>query len=122
MGPASPRTPRASRLPTSVVWAPISPADTKTRVQRVNAQQGAQHETRRSGCADHAPRGIGEAIARAFAREGAEVVVTGRDPANGQRVVDAIAADHGIATFARCDVNNEDDVRQAVNTAVEAFG
>jgi len=43
--------------------------------------------------------GIGEAIARAFAAEGARVVVTGRDARRGQAVVEAIGAAAGAASF-----------------------
>jgi NAD(P)-dependent dehydrogenase (short-subunit alcohol dehydrogenase family) len=46
-----------------------------------------------------ATAGIGQAIAHAFAREGARVVVTGRDEQRGKAVVEAIRTAGGSATF-----------------------
>jgi NAD(P)-dependent dehydrogenase (short-subunit alcohol dehydrogenase family) len=66
--------------------------------------------------------GIGRAICLEFAREGAKLLVADVDEAAGQAVVDAIAAGSGEARFRRCDVANEQDVRAAVQAAVEAFG
>ncbi|MET9630239.1 SDR family oxidoreductase [Lentzea sp. NPDC006480] len=48
---------------------------------------------------------IGRAIAEAFAREGAHVVVSGRDEARGAAVVDQIRARGGKADFARADLD-----------------
>lgn len=53
-----------------------------------------------------ATSGIGRAIALQLGRDGAEVVVHGRDPARGRDVVDAIAADGGQARFIAADVRN----------------
>src|SRR5438477_256352 len=66
--------------------------------------------------------GIGSATARMFAREGASVLVTGRNVERGQAVADSISEEGGAASFARCDVGIEDEVRAAVDTAVERFG
>ena len=44
-----------------------------------------------------ATSGIGAAIARAFAHEGAQVVITGRNTQRGQQVADTIHADGGRA-------------------------
>ena len=43
--------------------------------------------------------GIGQAIAEAFAREGARVVVSGRDEQRGKAVVETIRATAGSAAF-----------------------
>jgi NAD(P)-dependent dehydrogenase (short-subunit alcohol dehydrogenase family) len=48
--------------------------------------------------------GIGAAIARALAAEGAHVVVSGRDTTRGEKVVAAIGEDGGRATFVRADL------------------
>ncbi len=48
--------------------------------------------------------GIGVAIARALAAEGAHVVVSGRDTASGAKVVARIAEDGGRATFVAADL------------------
>jgi NAD(P)-dependent dehydrogenase (short-subunit alcohol dehydrogenase family) len=50
--------------------------------------------------------GIGRAIALRLGRDGAEVVVHGRDPKRGQEVVDAIVADGGKARFIAADVGD----------------
>jgi NAD(P)-dependent dehydrogenase (short-subunit alcohol dehydrogenase family) len=51
-----------------------------------------------------ATSGIGRAIALRLARDGAQVLVHGRDPERGRAVVDAIAADGGQARFIAADV------------------
>jgi meso-butanediol dehydrogenase / (S,S)-butanediol dehydrogenase / diacetyl reductase len=61
--------------------------------------------------------GIGAAVARLLAQEGASVVITGR---RAERL-EAVAAETGAATV-RGDVRRLEDVRAAVATAVERFG
>lgn len=51
-----------------------------------------------------AARGIGEAIARAFVNEGAEVILTDLDAGTGQQTADAIGS-----TFVKLDVASEAD-------------
>jgi NAD(P)-dependent dehydrogenase (short-subunit alcohol dehydrogenase family) len=46
-----------------------------------------------------ATAGIGQAIAQAFAREGARVVVSGRNAQRGEAVVEAIRRAGGSAAF-----------------------
>lgn len=67
-------------------------------------------------------RGMGEAIARAFAREGAAVVVNDIDLAGAERVADGIRADGGRAHAIRVDVGEEADAERLARTAVEVFG
>ena len=69
-----------------------------------------------------ASRGIGAAIARAYAAAGARVVLAARDEAALAGVVDEIAKRGGHAIALRADVTSEEDVRRAVNAAVEEFG
>ncbi len=69
-----------------------------------------------------ANRGIGRGLALAFAARGAGVVVTARDVAGGETVVDEIRARNADACFARCDVTRRDAVEQAVATAVDHYG
>jgi NAD(P)-dependent dehydrogenase (short-subunit alcohol dehydrogenase family) len=66
--------------------------------------------------------GIGEAICRQFAREGASVIVNGlpNDPIDD--VVAAIEADRGRALAFAGDVSNELVARTCVATAIEHFG
>lgn len=66
-----------------------------------------------------ASRGIGEATARLFAREGANVVLTARSEA----VIDEIALDIGEnALSIACDVSKYGDMRDAVEYAIGRFG
>ena len=53
-----------------------------------------------------ATSGIGKAIAEEFGRQGADVIVHGRDATRGRTVVDTIAADGGVARFAAADLTD----------------
>ena len=64
-------------------------------------------------------RGIGQATARAFAREGANVLVVGRTEADLESTVSAIEADGGRAWHLTCDVRDEGQVDATVARAVE---
>ena len=66
--------------------------------------------------------GIGEAIARVFAREGAKVAITGRRKDELERVVREIERKGGQALALQGSVTNEQDVRDAVATTVRTFG
>lgn len=66
--------------------------------------------------------GIGEAIAKAFANEGATVVVTGRRKEELERVVRDIERAKGRALAAPGSVTQEADVRAAVDATVRAYG
>jgi hypothetical protein len=68
--------------------------------------------------------GIGRAVARRLAREGAHVVVTDLDGDGARRVAEEIAADAGPARplGVRMDVTSEASVDAAVAAAVEAYG
>ncbi|MCW1955267.1 SDR family oxidoreductase [uncultured Lentibacter sp.] len=66
-----------------------------------------------------ASRGIGEATARLFAREGANVVLTARSEA----AIDEIALDIGETAMAvACDVARYGDMHRAVEQAIGRFG
>jgi len=66
-----------------------------------------------------AASGIGEAIARRFAADGAHVVVADVQDARGQALVDSLA---GGAAYRHCDVSRDDDVRALVAHALERHG
>jgi NAD(P)-dependent dehydrogenase (short-subunit alcohol dehydrogenase family) len=66
--------------------------------------------------------GIGSATAIRFAREGARVAITGRNPRRGEEVVEEIAASGGEAIFIRSDVRLADDCRNAVEQTLGRFG
>lgn len=66
--------------------------------------------------------GIGRATARAFAREGATVVVAGRTPEPLTETVKLIEADAGRASAVTADVTRADDVARLAQTAVNRHG
>ncbi len=66
--------------------------------------------------------GIGEAIAKVFAREGAKVAITGRRKDELERVVGDIERKGGQALAIPGSVTNEQDVQEAVAATVRAFG
>ncbi len=66
--------------------------------------------------------GIGRATAALFAREGAAVVLTGRNQERGERVAQAINDAGGEALFIRADVRVAEDCRRAVEQTLERFG
>ena len=62
-------------------------------------------------------RGIGQATARAFAAEGADVLVLGRTVTDLKETVAQITADGGQAWLLPCDVTNEAQVEETVTRA-----
>ncbi len=68
--------------------------------------------------------GIGKAVARRLAQEGAHVVVADLDEAGAKKVADAIAAagDTGRGLGLRMDVTSEASVRQAFEAATLTYG
>src|SRR5262245_2116248 len=69
-----------------------------------------------------AGRGIGRAIALAFAAEGAKVGVVSRTAATVAAVCEEIRAGGGEALPVTCDVGQKDQVFAAVKAVVDAFG
>ena len=69
-----------------------------------------------------ASRGIGAAIAAAFAREGAKVVICSRKREGVDAVAAEIAAAGGEALAVACHTGKADDVVALVRAAVERFG
>lgn len=68
-----------------------------------------------------AANGIGRAISRAFAREGAKVVLADVDEEGGEKAAADIVADGGEAIFRYCDVGERLDVRNLVCAAGDTF-
>lgn len=69
-----------------------------------------------------AAAGIGRAIAKRLAGEGASVVVADIDEDWGGTAVGEIAAAGGEAVFARADVSSENDVRGMIDFALSEYG
>ena len=67
-------------------------------------------------------RGIGEAISRRLAAEGAQVAVTDIHEHDGRRVVDAIVAAGGAARLWRMDVTREAEVSKTIDAVAAVFG
>src|ERR1700677_4007226 len=66
--------------------------------------------------------GIGRTTAKAFAQQGARLVVSGRRDDAGQLLVTELRAVGADAEYVRADVRQEADVRGLVDRAVERFG
>jgi 3-oxoacyl-[acyl-carrier protein] reductase len=69
-----------------------------------------------------AGQGIGRAIARGFAREGAGVVIADVNEESARTVKDEIEAGGGRALVMRTDVSNEISVQTMAKKSVEEFG
>ena len=69
-----------------------------------------------------ATSGIGETTAKAFAREGANVVFNGRRANLGQQIERDIRSAGGDATYIQSDVRDPQQVEQFVNVAIEQHG
>jgi NAD(P)-dependent dehydrogenase (short-subunit alcohol dehydrogenase family) len=66
--------------------------------------------------------GMGRAVSRAFAAEGASVVVADIDAEGGRQTVEAIEDAGGTAVFVHTDVADETAVEDAVGVALDRFG
>jgi NAD(P)-dependent dehydrogenase (short-subunit alcohol dehydrogenase family) len=66
--------------------------------------------------------GIGHATAAEFARQGAQVVVSGRREKEGRAVVAEIEASGGEAIFVKTDVSKESDVEAMIEGTLAKFG
>jgi NAD(P)-dependent dehydrogenase (short-subunit alcohol dehydrogenase family) len=66
--------------------------------------------------------GIGKAGAIGFAREGAKVVVSGRDRQRGEEVASAIKKQGGEASFIPADMLSVADIERLIKQAVAAYG
>ena len=69
-----------------------------------------------------AARGIGEEIAREFAREGAKAVIFDIDDGKGKVVEADIKKNGGEALFVHCNVGDVADIEKAVHEAEKEYG
>jgi len=67
-------------------------------------------------------RGIGAGIARGLAAEGAAVIVSGINAAEGEQVARELAATGQHSTFIPADVTNSADCARLVQTAFDTYG
>ena len=67
-------------------------------------------------------RGIGFAIADAFAAEGANISICGRTESSLNRAEDKLAVHNGIVHAAICDVADASSLESYINTAEQALG
>ncbi|MCW3466242.1 SDR family NAD(P)-dependent oxidoreductase [Chitinophaga nivalis] len=68
-----------------------------------------------------ASSGIGKAVALLYAKEGATVVIGGRDKVRNQQVVDEIAANGGKAFFVQTDVSIPADCKRLVSETMSRY-
>lgn len=66
--------------------------------------------------------GIGKAAAMAFAKEGAKVVISGRNEKRGQKAVEEIKNVGGEVEFFRADTSKSEEVKKLVNFTIEKYG
>ena len=69
-----------------------------------------------------ASSGIGEAMAREYAKMGAKVVMAARREEELQCIAAEIRQSGGEVTYSACDVVSEDDCKRLMERAVEAYG
>jgi len=67
-------------------------------------------------------RGIGYAVAQALAREGAQVIVTGRDPAHGAQALDGLRGIGAEAAFEVAEAGDHAAMVGVVERTVRRFG
>lgn len=66
--------------------------------------------------------GIGKAVAKQLAREGGRVAVIDLNEQHGKQTVQEITSEKGEAIFAKCNVGDVDEVKAAIQRAVEQWG
>ncbi|WP_372755140.1 3-ketoacyl-ACP reductase [Mariniflexile sp.] len=66
-------------------------------------------------------RGLGKATAIAFAKEGIDVAITGRNEANLKETVAELEAFGITATYAAFDVANYNEVKTGINNIIQSF-
>lgn len=67
-------------------------------------------------------RGLGKATALAFAKEGIDVAITGRDETRLKETVEELRALGVNATYARFDVGNHDEVKTGIQQLIKELG
>jgi len=65
--------------------------------------------------------GIGKAIALLFAKEGAKIVMIGRDEVKGNSALEEVKQ-NGEAVYLKADVSNSTQIRNAVDKTIQKYG
>ena len=84
--------------------------------------QGARRLSGKASLVTGASRGIGEAIARRFADDGARVLLAARSLDAIERIAAELTGRGDQAFAVTCDVTDESSILSAVAAAVERFG
>jgi NAD(P)-dependent dehydrogenase (short-subunit alcohol dehydrogenase family) len=104
----------------------VAPVGTSTPAQSVDQEnphlKGTEMNGQRelegmSALVTGATSGIGKAVAEELARQGAEVIVHGRDAARGQAVLDSITSEGGKARFVAADLSDPAGLEELVEQA-----
>lgn len=66
--------------------------------------------------------GIGLGIAKAFAKEGATVIITGRRKERGEKIVGDIIKDKGKASYHFLDVTKVETIKELIDDTVNEYG
>ncbi|MBE0409830.1 MAG: glucose 1-dehydrogenase [Anaerolineales bacterium] len=67
-------------------------------------------------------KGIGQGVAKVMIQEGAKVAVVDWDEANGKKTALKLQETGGDAIFIKCDVSNEEQVKNMVQKTLEHYG
>lgn len=78
--------------------------------------------TNKTALVTGAAAGIGAAVAQAFAREGANVVIADIDDAGGRTLAQSIVDEGGTAVYVHADTTRGEEVQGMVQTAVDTYG
>lgn len=67
-------------------------------------------------------KGIGWGITKVFAQQGAKIVVVAKNVQAGEQTVAEIHSQGGDAIFVSCDVSQEEQVKEMVQTTIDTYG
>lgn len=85
-------------------------------------RHGLSRLTGKTAIVTGSTRGIGEGIARRYASERANVVVSGRSSEAGEAIAADINTAGGEAVFIRADMADPDDIESLITETVERYG
>ncbi len=66
--------------------------------------------------------GIGKSCAFLFAKEGAKVVITGRNVERGEKVLAEIHQEGGDAIFVQCDISKDENMEHLIQETIDHYG